>query len=80
LCAIKGEKNKMYIVTELQTNGEATAILNDTFTDKGLALQKYHTILASAAVSEVEVYTAMIINEIGLVEYRESFDRRTDEE
>lgn len=69
----------MYIVTELQTNGEVTAILNDTFTDKGLALQKYHTILAAAAVSEVEVHTAMIINEIGLVEYRESFDRRTDE-
>lgn len=35
----------MYIVTELQTNGEVTAILNDTFTDEGLALQKYHTIL-----------------------------------
>lgn len=69
----------MYIVTELQTNGEVTAVLNDTFTDKGLALQKYHTILASAAVSQVEVHTAFIVNESGLMEYRESFDRRTDE-
>ena len=67
----------MYIVTELQTNGEATAVLNDVYTDKGLALQKYHTILASAAVSEVQVHTAMIVNEIGMVEYRETFDRRT---
>lgn len=69
----------MYIVTELQTNGEVTAVLNDTYTDKSLALQKYHTILASAAVSQVEVHTAYIVNELGLVEYRESFDRRTDE-
>lgn len=69
----------MYIVTELQTNGEVTAVLNDTYTDKSLALQKYHTILASAAVSEVQVHTAMIVNEVGLVEYRETFDRRTDE-
>ena len=69
----------MYIVTELQTTGEVTAVLNDTYTDKSLALQKYHTILASAAVSQVEVHTAYIVNELGLVEYRESFDHRTDE-
>lgn len=69
----------MYIVTELQTTGEVTSVLNDTYTDKSLALQKYHTILASAAVSQVEVHTAYIVNELGLVEYRESFDRRTDE-
>lgn len=68
----------MYIVTELQTNGETTAVLNYTYTDKNVALQQYHTILAAAAVSQVEVHTAMIINEIGLVEYRESFDRRVD--
>ncbi len=66
----------MYIVTELQTNGETTAILNYTYTDKNIALQQYHTILASAAVSQVEVHTAMIVNEIGIVEYRETFDRR----
>lgn len=69
----------MYIVTELQTNGETTAVLNHTYTDKNTALQQYHTILASAAVSQVEVHTAYIVNELGLVEYRESFDRRTDE-
>lgn len=69
----------MYIVTELQTNGETTAILNYTYTDKNIALQQYHTILAAAAVSQVEVHTAYIVNELGLVEYRESFDRRTDE-
>ena len=68
----------MYIVTELQTNGETTAVLNYTYTDKNIALQQYHTILASAAVSQVQVHTAMIVNEIGLVEYRETFDRRTN--
>ena len=68
----------MYIVTELQTNGETTAVLNYTYTDKNIALQQYHTILAAAAVSQVQVHTAMIVNEIGLVEYRETFDRRTN--
>lgn len=32
----------------------------------------------AAAVSQVEVHTALIVNELGLVEYRESFDRRTE--
>lgn len=68
----------MYIVTELQTNGETTAVLNYTYTDKNVALQKYHTILAAAAVSEVEVHTAFVVNEIGVIEYRESFDRRVN--
>ena len=64
----------MYIVTELQTNGETTAVLNYTYTDKNVAYQKYHTILAAAAVSSVEVHTVLIINEFGLIEIRKTFE------
>lgn len=64
----------MYIVTELQTNGETTAVLNYTYTDKNVAYQKYHTILAAAAVSSIEIHTALIMNEYGLVEARETFE------
>lgn len=69
----------MYIVTELQTNGETTAVLNYTYTDKNVAYQKYHTILAAAAVSSVKIHTALIMNEFGLVEARETFEHNEAE-
>lgn len=68
----------MYIVTELQTNGETTAVLNYSYTDKNIALQKYYTILAAAAVSTVEVHTALIMNKYGLVEACESFEHTVE--
>ena len=70
----------MYIVTEMQTNGETTAVLNDVYTDRSLALQKYYTILAAAAVSQVEVHTATVTNELGVTEFRAYFDRREESE
>lgn len=69
----------MYIVIELQTNGTTTASLVDAYTDKNVAYQKYHTILASAAVSKVEIHTAIIMNEYGIVEARESFEHKDEE-
>lgn len=69
----------MYIVTELQTNEETTAVLNYSYTDKNVAYQKYHTILAAAAVSSVEIHTALIMNEFGLVEARETFEHNEAE-
>lgn len=68
-----------YLVIELQTAGGTTAVLNYTYTDKNVAYQKYHTILAAAAVSSVEVHTALIINEYGLVEIRETFEHNAME-
>lgn len=63
----------MYIVIELQTNGTTTATLTNAYTDKNTAYQKYHTILAAASVSPVETHTALIMNEFGIVEARETF-------
>lgn len=63
----------MYIVIELQTSGTTTASLTNAYTDKNVAYQKYHTILASASVSPVEIHTALIMNEYGVVEARETF-------
>ena len=69
----------MYIVIELQTNGTSTASLVNSYTDKNVAYQKYHTILASASVSKVEIHTAIIMNEYGIVEARESFEHKDEE-
>lgn len=68
----------MYIVIEMQTNGQTTAILSNAYTDKNTAYQQYHTILAAAAVSSVEVHTAVILSDEGFIEARESFDHRTE--
>lgn len=68
----------MFIVIELQTNGTTTATLTNAYTDKNTAYQKYHTILAAAAVSKVETHTALIMNEYGIVEARETFTHETE--
>ncbi|MBP5595476.1 MAG: hypothetical protein J6Y02_08840 [Pseudobutyrivibrio sp.] len=70
----------MYIVTELQTNGETTTVLTDVFTDESLANQKYYTILSFAAVSTIDIHSAAILNEYGGVLKNETFIHNTNSE
>jgi len=56
-----------YIVIEIQKAADGTVAIPpintyDSFFD---ALSRYHTILAAAAVSDVPVHTALILNEVG---------------
>ena len=55
----------MYIVIELQTNNGKTANIVNAYDDLNTTYNKFHTILAAAAVSSVEVHTAVILNEVG---------------
>lgn len=55
----------MYIVIELQTNNGKTANIVNAYDDLNTAFNKFHSILASAAVSTVEVHPAVILNEVG---------------
>ena len=70
--------DKMYIVIELQTNGDQTAHLIDKYTEQSKAMQKYFTILAAAAVSSVEIHTAVIITETGRVVRAETFKHESE--
>ena len=64
----------MYIVIELQTNNNTTAVVPPTaYSSLSVALQKYYTILAAAAVSSVETHSAVILNEEGSVIRKDSF-------
>ena len=58
----------MYIVLEMQTNGNNTSVL-PVITRESLneAESAYHSILASAAISNVQRHTAMVIDEDGVV-------------
>lgn len=56
----------MYIIHEMQTTGNQTALVPaKTYTDKNEADSAYHMALASAAVSQVNVHTVMMVDEHG---------------
>ena len=56
----------MYIVIELQTVNETTvANIVNAYTDQKVAEQKYHTILAAAAVSSLPCHAAVMLDEKG---------------
>ena len=56
----------MYIIQEMQTTGNQTALCPAlTFTDRNQADSAYHTALAAAAVSAVQVHTVLMVDEHG---------------
>ena len=54
-----------YIVIELQTNNGQTANLVTQHATREEAESKYHTVLAAAAVSSVEIHAATILTADG---------------
>ena len=56
----------MYIIQEIQTNGSQTALLPAiTKADKNEMESAVHSILASAAISAVEVHAVIVYDEHG---------------
>ena len=54
----------MYIVMEIQKSNTAATIVN-TYETRNEAENKYHTILASAAISNVPKHSAVLLTEEG---------------
>lgn len=69
----------MYLVIELQKQGESLANICTAFSDQGQAEQKYHTILASASVSTVDVHSAVLMLHDGYVLKKESYYHNGEE-
>lgn len=55
----------MYFVIELQTRNGQTANLVTVWSSRANAEQKYHTILAAAAVSDCEKHAAVVLSDEG---------------
>lgn len=55
-----------FIVVEIQTNTNGTigTLVND-YTDRNLAEQQYHTVLAAAAVSTIPAHAAILVTDEG---------------
>ena len=68
----------MYILVELQTNGGITANIVTAFEDKLQAESAYHSVLASAAVSNVETHAATLLDERGNLLSREFYRHKSD--
>lgn len=64
----------MFYVIEIQTGNKTGAILPFTFADHSQAEEKYHTLLAVAAVSEVAKHGAMLFTDDGFVMKSEVYD------
>lgn len=63
----------MYIVLEIQLNNGTIATLVDSYTDRNAAESKYHTVLASAAISEIDKHSAVLLADNGIAIKHESY-------
>lgn len=69
-----------YIVIEMQTNGNTTAIVPPaSYNDRQQAESAFHTVLASAAVSPVEKHAAIMVAEDGTLVRRECYYHTAEE-
>lgn len=65
-----------YIVLEIQTNAnDEVAPLLTSYNERSAAENKYYTILAAAALSELPVHSAMILTNLGTIVKSETFNR-----
>ena len=63
----------MFAVIEIQKNGATAAPITNLYDNKDEAYNRYHSILAVAAVSEVEEHSAILVSEEGNYMFREKF-------
>lgn len=57
----------MYLVIEIQkTNNGSLSAITTTHESRDEAEQKYHTVLAYAAVSSVNVHSAVMLDDTGM--------------
>lgn len=63
-----------YIVIELQTTNGQTSNIVTAYSDLAQAESAYHSILASAALSNVKYHTALVLNEQGMTIEQRCFE------
>lgn len=67
----------MFIVNEIQ-KGSTLSVLTDTYATRNAAEQKYHTVLAYAAVSEIPKHAAVMLTEEGDYIKHECFEHTAE--
>lgn len=70
----------MFTVIELQTINGVTSSIVTNHSSENEAYQKYHQILSFAAVSEVDIHSACVLNEYGNVLKNEFYIHKEESE
>lgn len=70
----------MYIIIELQTTKGQTGNIVQTKESRDEAMSVYHSILAAAAVSNVQYHTAIVMDERGQYLARECYEHSIEED
>lgn len=63
----------MYYIIELQTTNGTPAHIVQTASTRNEAMSKYHQVLASAAISQVDIHACTIIDDHGISIAREFY-------
>lgn len=72
--------NINYLVVEMQTYADDTCgSLKEEFNDLALAEQKYHMVLAAAAVSQCKIHSAVLLDFSGRLLKREQYTHEIPE-
>lgn len=67
----------MYLVIELQKDGDTLANTPFAFSDLNQAKSKYHSLLSVASVSNVERHAVAILDDTGRAVFYEWYDHET---
>lgn len=65
---------ELYVVIELQKNGDQMANIVTSHNTLADAQYKYHTVAAAAAISQVEKHSVALLNEDGFPIERSTFE------
>lgn len=68
----------MFVVLEIQGNGETATVLSNSYLNRSEAEAKYYTILAIAAASDVPVHSAVLLTQEGYFCKSECFKHETE--
>ena len=66
------------IVIEIQSNGETASVLDNSYADRSDAENKYHTILAYAAKSDLPIHSAVMLTEEGYYIKSECYEHKSE--
>ena len=65
-----------YVVIEIQTaNNGTVSVLSTAYNTRNEAESKYHTVLAAAALSDLPVHSAVLLDNFGGVMNNQSYTR-----
>lgn len=71
--------DQLYIVIELQKNGNQMGNIVTSYETLQEAQCKFHTVAAAAAISNVEKHSVALLNDDGFPIERATFEHRNDE-